>query len=102
MELCSWPIAVVPRCMVVPCVMKSGMRVTGNMLRGARHVAGLRQTQLAKAAKIDPATLSRMESFGAKPVGALTRNLESVLDALKAHGVEVSENAITLTRRVRR
>jgi transcriptional regulator with XRE-family HTH domain len=81
--------------------MKSVMKVTGNLLRAARHAAGLHQMELARKAGIDPATLSRMEGFGFKPIGALTRNLEAVLDALKANGVELTETTITLTKKRR-
>jgi hypothetical protein len=53
-------------------------------------------------AKIDPATLSRMEAAGIEPVKALSRNLEAVLDALRKAGVEMpDENTIRLVKRRR-
>lgn len=56
---------------------------------------------MLRAAQLDPSTLSRMESYGAKPIVALTRNLDAVVDALRASGVELTEDTIRLTRRKR-
>jgi transcriptional regulator with XRE-family HTH domain len=63
---------------------------------------GLTQVELAKAAGIDASTLSRMENSGAKPVKALSQNLEAVLEALRKAGVELpDENTIRLVKRRR-
>ena len=54
-------------------------------------------------AGIDPATLSRTGASGAKPVRALSKNLEAVLEALHRAGVELAdENTIRLTGKRRR
>jgi transcriptional regulator with XRE-family HTH domain len=95
-------VALLPQCMVVPWAMQSDMRVpTGDMLAAARRLVGLRQTELAKAAGIDSATLSRMEGTGNKPVKALSQNLEAVLDALRRAGVEIEDDGIKFTKRRR-
>lgn len=88
--------------MLVPCGMQSKMRVpTGNMLAAARRAIGLRQAELARMAKIDTATLSRMEGCGSQPVKALSKNLDAVLDSLRRAGVEIDDDMIRLTRRRR-
>jgi transcriptional regulator with XRE-family HTH domain len=61
----------------------------------------LTQVELAKAAGIDASTLSRMEGAGAKPVKALTQNLEAILNALRHAGVEIEDDAIRLVKRRR-
>ena len=63
----------------------------------ARHAAGLTQSGLARAAGIDPTTLSRMETSGTKPV--TSRHLQTVLDALRVNGVEVLEDGLRRTKK---
>jgi transcriptional regulator with XRE-family HTH domain len=88
--------------MVMQWGMKSDMRVpNGFLLTAARHAVGLTQAELARAAGIDPTTLSRMENAGAKPVGGKTQNLQAVLDALRANGVEVLEDGLRLVSKRR-
>jgi hypothetical protein len=83
--------------------MKSNMRLpTGNLLRAARCAAGLKQVQLGKSANLDTSTISRMEGAGTKAVGGPTRNLLAVLDALRAHGVEVLDDGLRLVPKGRR
>jgi ribosome-binding protein aMBF1 (putative translation factor) len=96
-------VAIVPGLGVFAYGMNEPMRMpSGNMIRAARCAAGLHQTELARMAKIDPATLSRMENAGAEPVKALSRNLEAVLEALRKAGVELpDENTIRLVKRRR-
>jgi transcriptional regulator with XRE-family HTH domain len=65
---------------------------TGNLLRAARALAGLRSAQLAALAKIDQSTLSRMESTGRKPVRGHAGTVDSVVRTLKAHGVRISDD----------
>ena len=55
----------------------------------------------AKLNSHDAATLSRMEGCGDRPVKALSRNLESVLEALRKAGVEIEDDTIRLTKRRR-
>jgi transcriptional regulator with XRE-family HTH domain len=74
---------------------------SGNMVAAARHAAGLSQEALAKAAGVDRATVSRMETCGADPVGGKVKNLEAVLDALRRHHVELEEDSIRITKRRR-
>jgi transcriptional regulator with XRE-family HTH domain len=66
-------------------------------LAAARRAAGLKQAELAKAAGIDPTTLSRMET--AAEITASTRNLQAVLTVLRQHGVELGEESIRLVPR---
>jgi hypothetical protein len=42
-----------------------------------------------------------MEGVGAKPVKALTQNLEAILNALRHAGVEIEDDAIRLVKRSR-
>jgi DNA-binding XRE family transcriptional regulator len=106
----SYFIALLQRCLaplpsrvVLPCCMKSAMRVpSGDLLAAARRAIGLRQAELARLAGIDASTLSRMEGSGSKPVHALSQNLEAVLEALRKAGVELpDENTIRLVKRRR-
>lgn len=91
-----------PPCMLTQCGMKHDMRVpNGWLLKAARISVGLHQAQLAREARIDPSTLSRIESCGAKPVTATARNLESLLEVLRRHGVEVLDDGLRLTKRRR-
>ena len=69
---------------------------TGNHLRAARVLLGIDQRQLAKEAKINVATLSRMESSGAKTVRGQGRSIEAVVTALDRHGVEIYPDRIQL------
>jgi transcriptional regulator with XRE-family HTH domain len=88
--------------MLVAWDMKSNMRVpTGRLLAAARHAAGLKQAELAHDAGIDQTTLSRMEGAGLKTIGGSNRKLQSVLDALRRHGVEVDEDSIRIVKRRR-
>jgi hypothetical protein len=75
---------------------------TGRLLAAARHAAGLKQAELARDAGIDQATLSRMEGAGLQTIGGSNRKLQSVLDALRRHGVEVDEDSIRIVKRGRR
>ena len=56
----------------------------------------IHQRQLAKAAGINPATLSRMENSGKKVVRGQGRSIQSVLDALAKAGVEVHEDGVRI------
>jgi transcriptional regulator with XRE-family HTH domain len=84
--------------------MKSpNMRLpTGYLITAARHAVGLSQAELARAAGIDPTTLSRIETAGPKPPGGKTANLIAVIDALRAAGVEVLEDGLRLVPKGKR
>ena len=76
---------------------------TGNQLKAARAFAGLKSTELADLARVNQATISRMESFGRKPVGVHARTIDAVIRALAHRGVElVGDDTVRLTRRPRR
>ena len=72
----------------------------GRTIKAGRVLAGLTAKQLAKAAGIDPSTLSRLESHG---IGAVSgRNYEAVINALKHAGVEIEGGTLKLARKPRR
>jgi transcriptional regulator with XRE-family HTH domain len=72
---------------------------TGNMLRAARALAGLRAAELAKLARIDQSTISRMETFGRKTVGGHAGTVDAVVKALAQHGVEITEDGVKLAKK---
>jgi transcriptional regulator with XRE-family HTH domain len=76
---------------------------TGNMLRAARALAGLKGTELADLAGVNQATISRMENFGRKTVGGHAGTVDAVVRALAQKGVEiVGDDTLRLTKRPRR
>ena len=76
---------------------------TGNMLRAARALAGLKGTELADLAGVNQATISRMENFGRKTVGGYAGTIDAVVRALAHKGVEiVGDDTLRLTKRPRR
>lgn len=75
---------------------------TGNILKAARALAGLRSGQLAKLAKVDPSTLSRLEGYGNKPVRGQAPTVDAIVSQLRAHGVEITENGVELVKKPRR
>jgi transcriptional regulator with XRE-family HTH domain len=75
---------------------------TGRQIAAARTLVGLHQKDLAKLAKLDVTTINRMEGSGDKPVGGLGPNIQRVLDALAARGVEITDTGIQITGKRRR
>ncbi|SHH62666.1 Helix-turn-helix domain-containing protein [Bradyrhizobium erythrophlei] len=67
----------------------TNMLTTGNQLKAARALAGLSQTQLAKAAKINVTTISAMEGKESATLGSGLDTIKAVMDALDAAGVEI-------------
>ena len=67
----------------------SNMLTTGNQLKAARALAGLSQTKLATAARINVTTISAMEGKGSATLGSGLDTIKAVMDALEAHGVEL-------------
>ena len=67
-------------------------QITGRQISAGRTLAGISQTDLAKAANISVPTLRRMEgSDGA--AGGYTNNVAAVRAALEAAGIEfIAEN----------
>ena len=59
-----------------------------------------RSPRFARMAGVDASTVSRMEACGFKPVKATRRNLDAVLDALLANGVEVLDDGLRLALRL--
>ena len=75
---------------------------SGNILRAARALAGLKSGKLAALAKIDASTLSRMEATGRKPVRGHAGTFDAVIRALKAHGVQIEDDDVRLVKRPHR
>jgi transcriptional regulator with XRE-family HTH domain len=61
---------------------------TGYQIKAARVLLGWDQRTLAANAKVTASTLNRMEARGDEPVSGLALNLQKVVDALHAAGVE--------------
>jgi DNA-binding XRE family transcriptional regulator len=73
-----------------PLQMGTKMLTTGNQLKAARALAGLNQSELAKMAGLNIATISAMEG---KAAGTLTSGLDTVqavMRALSDAGVQVT------------
>ncbi len=74
---------------------------TGNMLRAARALAGLRGTELAKMAGVDASTVSRLESSRAKSVRGQAETVDRVIHALLRRGVRITEDGVLFVRKPR-
>jgi transcriptional regulator with XRE-family HTH domain len=68
------------------------MLTTGNQLKAARALAGLSQTQLAAAARINVTTVSAMEGKGSATLGSGLDTIKAVMDALEAAGIELLDH----------
>ena len=62
---------------------------------------GLQQKELAKAARLDPTTINRMEKSGDLPVRGHGPNIQCVIDALEKKGVAITDKGVELTARGR-
>ena len=79
------------------------MLTTGNQLKAARALAGIEQSKLAEAAKLNVNTIRNMEAAGAGPIAGRSVNVQSVQRALEMEGVEFlnhGEPGVKLRRRV--
>jgi transcriptional regulator with XRE-family HTH domain len=65
---------------------------TGNQLKAARALAGLKGTELARLAKVDASTLSRLESARAKNVRGMAKTVDAVVQALNRKGVRIVDD----------
>lgn len=75
---------------------------SGRLLAAGRALAMLQQKQLASLAKLDSATISRMEASGAEAARGQARNVERVLLVLEKHGVEVGDDYVKLVKKAKR
>jgi predicted metalloprotease len=75
---------------------------TGFELRAARCLIGWEAQRLASAAGVNPATISRMEKCGQKPIRGLAETVERVQTALRNAGVVIEPDAIRRVRKPRR
>jgi transcriptional regulator with XRE-family HTH domain len=74
------------------------MLPTGNQLKAARALAGLTSVELARLAKIDASTISRMESSGARPVRGQAATVDAAVRALEAKGVVIEHDGVRLRK----
>jgi hypothetical protein len=72
--------------------------IAGNMIRAGRALAGINQTELAKAADMHIQTLCRMEASGAEPIVSRDSTTVAVLAALSRHGVMMQLRGVALVR----
>jgi transcriptional regulator with XRE-family HTH domain len=80
-----------------------GRLPSGRQIRAARILCGLEQAELARLARIDASTLSRMENSGAEPARGHVGNLQRVVDALEQKGIELTQDGgVRPVQKVRR
>jgi DNA-binding XRE family transcriptional regulator len=72
------------------------MLTTGNQLKAARALAGIKQGDLAKAARINVATISAMEGKGAAVLTSGMDTVSAVAAALESWGVELLTGGVRL------
>ena len=78
------------------------MLTTGNQLKAARALAGIEQSKLAEAAKLNVNTIRNREAAGTGPIAGRSVNVQAVQRALEAAGVEFTnggEPGVKLRRR---
>ena len=64
------------------------MLTTGNQLRAARALLGLKQEELSEKAKVTANTIRRMEGFGAREINAHAATMRVVQRTLEKGGIE--------------
>jgi DNA-binding XRE family transcriptional regulator len=72
------------------------MLTTGNQLKAARALVGINQGALAKAARINVATISAMEGKGAAELRSSIATVLAVARALEACGIELLAGGVRL------
>lgn len=77
----------------------AGRTVTGNDIRAAMGLIGLKAVALARAAKVSPATINGMEAAENKPVRADAATIDKVIHALQLKGVEITEDGVRLVQK---
>jgi predicted transcriptional regulator len=75
-----------------------GRLPTGRQIKAGRVLAGLEQAELARLARVDASTLSRMEGSGNDPARGHTSNLQRVVDALERKGIVLTEEGGVIPR----
>lgn len=72
------------------------MLTTGNQLKAARALAGIKQGDLAKAARINVATISAMEGKGAAVLTSGMDTVCAIARALESCGIELLTDGVRL------
>jgi DNA-binding XRE family transcriptional regulator len=72
------------------------MLTTGNQLKAARALVGINQGDLAKAARINVATISAMEGKGPAELTSGVDTVLAVARALEACGIELLAGGVRL------
>jgi hypothetical protein len=76
-----------------------GLTVTGNNLSAAMNLVGLKADALARASKVSPATIIRLQATGRKAVRADTATIDKVIKGLELNGVEITEDGVRLMQK---
>ena len=71
---------------------------SGNLLRAGRALAGLKASELAKLAGLDPSTISRLENAGSRSVRGQAQTVDAVVQALAHKGIEISADGVRLIK----
>ena len=76
-----------------------GLTPTGNNLSAAMNLGGLKADALARASKVSPATIIRLQATGRKAVRADTATIDKVIKGLELNGVEITEDGVRLMQK---
>jgi hypothetical protein len=76
-----------------------GLTATGNNLRAAMDLVGLKALALARASNVSPATIIRLQATGRKAVRADTATIDKVIKGLELNGVEITEDGARLMQK---
>jgi hypothetical protein len=76
-----------------------GFPVTGNNLSAAMSLIGLKAAALARASKVSPETIIRLQATGHKVVRADPATIEKVIKGLELNGVQITEDGVRLMQK---
>lgn len=76
-----------------------GLTTTGNNLRAAMDLVGLRAVALARSSNVSPATIIRLQSTGRKAARADAATVDKVKKGLESNGVEITEDGVRLMQK---
>ncbi len=76
-----------------------GLTATGNNLRAAMELVGLKAAALARASKVSPVTIIRLQATGRKAARPDTATIDKVTKGLELNGVEITEDGVRLMQK---